>query len=139
VCGKKSKTEPRSKFFTWLALHDRVLTADNMLKKNWPYSETCSFCLCMFETTNHILLECNYTEAVWNIVAGKFGLPGYGFLSHSEGPLIRMDSANCRIWQQKRKKGETLASCSLFGGWCGKKGTGGFLSRSNSLIKLWQG
>jgi hypothetical protein len=72
-----------------------------MLKKNWPYSETCSFCLCMFETT---LLECNYTEAVWNIVAGKFGLPGYGFLSHSEGPLIRMDSANCRIWQQKRKK-----------------------------------
>jgi hypothetical protein len=29
----KAQSEPRNKFFTWLALHDRVLTADNMIKK----------------------------------------------------------------------------------------------------------
>jgi hypothetical protein len=99
----KAQTEPRSKFFAWLALHDRVLTADNMLKKNWPCSDICSFCLCMFETTNHILLECNFTEAVWNIVAGKFGLPGFGSLDHSEGPLGWMQQIG-RVGSKREKR-----------------------------------
>jgi hypothetical protein len=32
--------------------------------KNWSCEETCSFCLCLFESANHLLLHCNYTEAV---------------------------------------------------------------------------
>jgi hypothetical protein len=100
----KAQAEPRSRFFTWLTLHDRVLTADNMIKKNWPCNETCSFCLCMFETTNYILLECNFTEAVWNIVAHKFDLPGYGALIHSEGPLGWIQQiAGSGIKRQKRR------------------------------------
>jgi hypothetical protein len=30
----KAKTEPKSKFFTELVLHDKVLTSDNMAKPN---------------------------------------------------------------------------------------------------------
>jgi hypothetical protein len=60
----KAQTEPRCKFFAWLVLHDQILTAQNMLKKNWACDYFCSLCLCMHETTDHLLTKCNYTEAV---------------------------------------------------------------------------
>jgi hypothetical protein len=50
----------------------------------------------MFETTNDILLECNYTDAVWNIVAGNFALPGYAILNHSEGH-VGLGMPNCKF------------------------------------------
>jgi hypothetical protein len=104
VWKAQTVTEPISKFFTWLALHDRVLTADNMNKKSWSCKENSSFCLCMSETTKHILVECNFTEAVWNIVAGKFALPGYDALNHSEGPLGWIQQiASSGTTRQKRK------------------------------------
>jgi hypothetical protein len=57
------------KFFAWLVLHDRVLTAENMAKKKWPCNLFCTLCLCINETTSHLLTQCNYTEATWNLVA----------------------------------------------------------------------
>jgi hypothetical protein len=69
--------EPKCRFFAWLALHNRILTADNMLKKNWDYNPNCSLCLCLLETTDHLLAKCNFVEAVWNIIASHFHLPNY--------------------------------------------------------------
>jgi hypothetical protein len=60
----KAKTEPKCKFFSWLVMHDRELTIDNMTKKNWPCDPFCPLCLCIPETTPHLLTECNYSEAV---------------------------------------------------------------------------
>jgi hypothetical protein len=51
----KAASEPKCKFFGWLVLQDRVLTADNMEKKNWPCDPMCSFCFCFHETTPHLL------------------------------------------------------------------------------------
>jgi hypothetical protein len=67
----------QEQFFAWLALHDRVLTTDNMIIKNWPCNPICSLCSCLNETIRHLLTECNYTKAAWNLVAAKFNLPGY--------------------------------------------------------------
>jgi hypothetical protein len=67
----KARTKQKCKFFSCLVLHSRVLTADNMLKRNWPCNQSCSFCLCMDETTPHLLTSCNYTEAVWNLIATR--------------------------------------------------------------------
>jgi hypothetical protein len=72
----RAVTEPKCKFFVWLAMHDRVLTANNMLKKNW----SCEYNWSLHETTEHLLIQCNYTEAVWNLVAAFFQLPSYGHL-----------------------------------------------------------
>jgi hypothetical protein len=58
-----------------------------MLKKKWPCNPTCSLYYCMNETTVHLLTECNYTEATWNLVAARFNLPGYDFFGSSHGPL----------------------------------------------------
>jgi hypothetical protein len=65
----KARIEQKCKFFSWLVLHNRVLTTDNMLKRNCPCNQSCSFYLCMDETTPHLLTSCNYTEAVWNLIA----------------------------------------------------------------------
>lgn len=35
----QARTEPKCQFFAWLAMHNKVLTADNMMKKNWSCDE----------------------------------------------------------------------------------------------------
>jgi hypothetical protein len=39
----------------------------------------------MNETTSHLLTECNYTEAAWNIVASKFDMLNYASLIQEGG------------------------------------------------------
>jgi hypothetical protein len=41
----KATAEPRSKFFAWLVLHNKVLTTDNMSKRNWSCDPICSLLL----------------------------------------------------------------------------------------------
>jgi hypothetical protein len=44
-------------------------------------------CFCLHETTPHILTQCNYTEAAWNLVAPHLGLPSYGDMITLGGPV----------------------------------------------------
>jgi hypothetical protein len=41
----KSKAPACCKFFMWLVVHKRCLTADNLQKRGWPHSSTCRLCL----------------------------------------------------------------------------------------------
>lgn len=69
----------------WLALHDRIHTAEILAKKNWPHNENCAMCLCHFETTVHLLTQCNYTKALWNAIAPGLDLPNYQHLRNLAG------------------------------------------------------
>jgi hypothetical protein len=60
----KAITAPKCKIFVWVVMHDRVLTADNMIKKNWQCNSVCSLCFYMHETS-HLVTQCNYTEATF--------------------------------------------------------------------------
>jgi hypothetical protein len=82
----KAASEPKCKFFAWLALHDRVLTPNNMIKRNWQCNYNCSLCLCIHETTEHLLTQCNFTKAAWNTIAQQYGLLSYDQMPHSAGP-----------------------------------------------------
>jgi hypothetical protein len=81
------------------------MTIDNMLKRNWECNPVCSLCLCFHETAEHLLVECNFSEAVWNSVASRFALPDYGIMITAGGPgswvanLLRLGSK-----RQKRRK-----------------------------------
>jgi hypothetical protein len=81
----QAKTEAKCKFFAWLALHNKLHTTDNMIKRNWECDEFCSLCLCIQESTFHLLVECNFMEAVWNLVALRVALPSYGVLIAAVG------------------------------------------------------
>jgi hypothetical protein len=82
----KAFAQPRCKFFVWLVMRDRILTTDNMIKKGWPCDHNCSLCLCLHETTKHLLVDCNYTEAVWNLVVAALSLPNYASMTAAGGP-----------------------------------------------------
>jgi hypothetical protein len=82
----QAMSEPKCKFFVWLAMHDRILIASNLEKRNWPCNHYCALCLCIHETTCHLLTHFNFTEATWNVVADSFGLPDYASMSAVGGP-----------------------------------------------------
>jgi hypothetical protein len=88
-------------------MHDRGLTADNMSKKNWPCNEFCSLCFCIHETTSHLLIACNFTEAVWNLVANKFHLLELFGFSSSDGPVgwVSFLTSSGSTKQKRRKLG----------------------------------
>jgi hypothetical protein len=68
----RAKAEAKCHFFAWLATWNKVPTADNLLKKKWPCEPTCPLCFCMQKTTEHLLTNCNFSEAVWDRVAADF-------------------------------------------------------------------
>jgi hypothetical protein len=60
----QAMSEPKCKFFAWLVMHGRILTGNNLLKRNWSCNYKCSLCLHLHETTEHLLTQCNYTKVV---------------------------------------------------------------------------
>jgi hypothetical protein len=81
----QAHAQPKCKFFVWLVMRNRILTAENMIKKGWPCFHICSFCLCSHETTKHLLVDCNYAEVVWNLIAAALSLPNYATMAAAGG------------------------------------------------------
>lgn len=102
----KAQCEPRCRFFTCLALHDRVLTSDNLVKRNWPHNEFCQLCYSVQETTAHLLTECNFREALWNLLAQANQLPTYMEMADTgEGPISWVQKMlDSGVTKHKRKK-----------------------------------
>jgi hypothetical protein len=48
-------------------LHSKILTADEMLKKNWNCNPLCSLCGQQQETAEHLCLHCPFALQVWNL------------------------------------------------------------------------
>jgi hypothetical protein len=89
----------------WLVLRNRALTTDNMQKKNWPCNPNCSLCFCQHETTAHLLLHCNFSEALWGVVTQHFNLPAYGALRLFQEPVQWITHLiKHSAWAEKRKR-----------------------------------
>jgi hypothetical protein len=92
-------------FSAWLAMHNRILTGDNVIRKHWECNQTCSLCYCLPETADHLLAKCNFIKDVWNNIASQFLLPSYASMSASWSYLewVRILLA---IGSQKRKENQ---------------------------------
>ncbi|KAJ3669510.1 hypothetical protein LUZ60_011460 [Juncus effusus] len=103
----KMKILPKVKFFSWLACHNKINTADNLWKKGWPHEQTCSLCGSTFETRDHLLISCSFTVSTWrlanryNNISTAMPQGGHDFTSSW------LDNKK-RMGQQRRKKWETL-------------------------------
>lgn len=64
----RAEAEPKHRFFGWLILHQRTLTAENLLLRHWPCDWICSLCTDAFEDANHLAKECSFTNTVWSQV-----------------------------------------------------------------------
>jgi hypothetical protein len=84
----RAKAEPKwNFFFAWLALHNKILTADNMVKRKWDCNPIFLLCYCQPETVVHLLTECNFSKALWQTIANPFGLPVYSTLVSKGNPV----------------------------------------------------
>jgi hypothetical protein len=118
-------TEPKCNFFAWLVMHNKAPTADNFAKKkHWPCNPLCSLCYCQSENAQHLLTECNYTEALWNWVTNLYNLPIFAQLNTSSGPIQWVRTLlSSGAKKQKMKKSAILFFC----GSSRRKGTEEFL------------
>jgi len=60
----KAKAEPKCRFFAWTLLHKKILTADNLSKRNWQHDPISKLCGIEHETPTHIWKDCPFTKEV---------------------------------------------------------------------------
>lgn len=93
------RSSKRRWFGKWKLNPGKALTADNLMKKNWPCNPDCALCYCILDTNKHILTECNFTKAVWDHYYWKVGGLGascemYALYQH----LAAVLPLRCALW-----------------------------------------
>jgi hypothetical protein len=56
---------PQVKFFAWLAIRNRIWTADRLERRVWENCGLCPLCKQTQETTAHLFSHCRYTKRLW--------------------------------------------------------------------------
>jgi ribonuclease HI len=56
---------PKINFFFWTLFQNKILTGENLCKRNILGPHRCVFCKKALETTVHIFLECEYAQKTW--------------------------------------------------------------------------
>jgi hypothetical protein len=56
---------PKVNSFCWIVVHDKLLTGENILKRNIHGPFRCEMCRNAQETSQHIFLHCPYVISVW--------------------------------------------------------------------------
>jgi hypothetical protein len=69
-----TKAPPSVAFFVQSAAIDKILTLDNLRKRNMVLINRCGMCKRDEETIDHLLLHCECAQALWNAFFSRFGL-----------------------------------------------------------------
>jgi len=64
----KAHAEGKHKFFVWLLIQAKILTADKLSQRNWPCNPVCVLCDQEPETAIHLCLKCPFALEVWELV-----------------------------------------------------------------------
>lgn len=67
----KIKVPHRFLVFVWLVIHNKILTRDNLSKRQVVEDISCLFCS-EAETVNHLLCECIVADVTWQTIAEVF-------------------------------------------------------------------
>jgi hypothetical protein len=69
-----TKAPPRVAFFVWSAALGKILTQDNLRKRNMVVINRCGMCKRDEETIDHLLFHCECAQGLWNAFFNRFGL-----------------------------------------------------------------
>eukprot|EP00253_Pinus_taeda_P005985 PITA_05985 len=58
---------PKINFFFWTLFHNKILTGENLCKRNIAGPHRCVPCKNAQETTDHLFINCEYAKKAWNI------------------------------------------------------------------------
>lgn len=107
ACAKpiwKSKAPMKCKFFMWLVVHKRCLTADNLARRGWPHNPICALCSSENESCSHLFVQCHFTLQVWHhlrLWSGSFSpIPAAFFTTPKTGHV--------GLWVAAQKRAPSL-------------------------------
>ena len=63
------EAEGKHRFFAWLMVQSKLLTADNLIKRQWPRDPICSLCSQEQEMADHLILQCCFAKEVWHLAS----------------------------------------------------------------------
>jgi mannosylglycoprotein endo-beta-mannosidase len=66
---------PKIKFFAWLALQNRIWTADRLERRGRTNCGLCPLCKQTQETAAHLFSHCRYSKRLWGLVKCWIGIP----------------------------------------------------------------
>jgi ribonuclease HI/exonuclease III len=61
---------PKVDLFIWTLAHKSIPTGENLKRRGWEGPFRCPLCRQEEETTDHLLLNCNYSKEVWKQMIG---------------------------------------------------------------------
>ena len=70
----KLKAPPKMAFFTWTAAKGRILTLDNLRKRDICVVNRCCMCKHDWESVDHLLIHCPFASHLWSYVFTLFGI-----------------------------------------------------------------
>ncbi|OVA00064.1 Reverse transcriptase zinc-binding domain [Macleaya cordata] len=70
----KQEWPPKIAFFLWLAIHNRILTLDNMERRGYMFVNRCFMCRKELESVSHLLLYCDFSYALWSYFWGELNV-----------------------------------------------------------------
>ena len=108
------KVPPRMKVFGWLMSRNRLLTIDNLHKRELTIPNRCMLCKSNLDTIQHLFNACPYSLTIFNklemvkpdLMAGKsnhFGFKNSIHHLHKAFKGIQGDYFNCSIHHMGRK------------------------------------
>ncbi|GMP71099.1 hypothetical protein CsSME_00029647 [Camellia sinensis var. sinensis] len=61
-------------FFVWTAILGRILTIDNLIRRQHVLVDWCCMCCRDAKTVDHLLLHCSIASRLWGFIVALFGL-----------------------------------------------------------------
>jgi hypothetical protein len=72
-CVWKIKVPPKIHFFLWLLFHNKLLTRDNLVKRQNVDDLTCVFCN-EEESCQHLFFDCVVASKIWKDIVMALGV-----------------------------------------------------------------
>ena len=61
-------------FFTWLAAHGKILTIENLCRRQIWVLDRCFMCKRAGESMDHLMIHCEYARELWSMIFCLFGI-----------------------------------------------------------------
>ena len=111
----KAWAPPKIKFFAWLALQDRIWTADRLEKRGWQNCGLCPLCKREQETGTHLFFKCRYMLRLWRLIIEQLGL------AHMDTSEWHLDETVNAWWQKRTDNNipnrDAMASLTMLVSW----------------------